>query len=528
MQFISRFALVLLALFTSLSTRAATAEVEAFLASTDALLMRYADDGRIDYAALQQSGAHLPLVAQIAATPLDQLQGAERKAFLINAYNVLVIAQVIEHYPLASVLDVKGFFDATKHDVGGKRITLNHLEKQLLLKPYGDARLHFALVCGATGCPPITSFAYVPDQLDAQLDRQTRLAVNDATFIRTADGEIELSQIFEWYAADFGGSKARVLDFINSFRQNPLAADRKVSYYRYDWSLNAGSARTGAIAQPQGEVNFSNATPASTGGVAAANSERYVVSSTIAKGTFELRNFNNLYSQTGAGERSTFFTTTTSVLYGLSDRINVGVEGRYRRVRYDLDGDPASNFSVFRRAGAEGFREGLTGVGPKVRIAPFASLENFSIQSTYLFATSDDGTGQLRNQGFLDFDGDTWITQFFNDFSVGSRWSVFTEVDLTIEDIGNGEQGHLNRISTPVTGIVSFFPEPNTTLYVLGNYSPYLQSEFDFFYQVGAGAKYQITPRFEVELLATSFRNAFLLDVGGQASTVNLGVRVNL
>ena len=502
--------------------RAANAEASAFFASADAFFMRYADGGSVDYAALKRSGDHEALVAQIAATPLGSLRGDERTAFLINAYNVLVIEQAVAHYPLRSVLDVPDFFDAAKHDVGGERVTLNDLEKELLLKVTGDARLHFALVCGAVGCPPIISEAYAPTRLQAQLDRQARLALNDARFIRVSGERVELSQIFEWYASDFGGSKAAVVAYVNGFRQNPLPAGAKVGYYRYDWSLNGGSARAGAVPEASG------ASPAAPGGAAAANSARYVVSSTIPAGTFEIKNFNNLYSQDAAGERSTFFTTTTSVLYGLTDRINVGAEGRYRRVRYDASDDPAGNFSVFRRRGAEGFREGLTGVGPKVRIAPFAALENFSVQSTYLFATSDDGTGALREQRFLDFDGDTWITQFFNDFSVGSRFSVFTEVDLTLEDIGASDEGHINRFSTPVTGIVSFFPEPNTTLYVLGNYSPYFQEDFDFFYQVGAGAKYQITPRFEVELLATSFRNAFILEAGGTANTVNLGIRVNL
>jgi hypothetical protein len=162
------------------------------------------------------------------------LQGNERKAYLINAYNLLVINEALEHYPLKSVLDVSGFFDGKKQQVGGRSLTLNQLEKDLLLKNFPDARLHFVLVCGALGCPPITSFAYQPATLESQLDQQTRKALNNASFIRVSEGgqSVGLSQIFSWYANDFGGSKANVLSFINKYRKSPIPADAKVSLLR--------------------------------------------------------------------------------------------------------------------------------------------------------------------------------------------------------------------------------------------------------------------------------------------------------
>ncbi|MEM9929134.1 MAG: hypothetical protein AAF840_04910, partial [Bacteroidota bacterium] len=129
---------------------------------------------------------------------------------------------------------------------------------------------------------------------------------------------------------------------------------------------------------------------------------------------------------------------------------------------------------------------------------------------------------------FTDWNNPTWFTQVFNDFSIGSNFSFFTEVDLVWEDIGNTEEGSLNRFSTPITGIFSYFPTPKTTLYGLASYSPFWQENFDYFYQLGAGAKYQFTPKFELELLATAFDNQFLNSVNGNAGTVNLGLRFNL
>lgn len=488
----------------------------AFFADTDALLSRYVQNGRVDYQGLKTSGALTPLIEEISSANLATLKGNERKAYLINAYNLLVIQQALDNYPLKSVLDVKGFFDGKKHAVGNRQLTLNQLEKDLLLKEFKDARLHFVLVCGAAGCPPIISEAYRPNELEAQLNRQTRRALNNATFIRVNGEQAQLSRIFEWYAGDFGGSKANVLSFINKYRKTAIPANAKVSYYEYDWSLNSNNGRAAADLPAGGGSG-----PAPAGGN---NASRYVVSSTIPTGTFEVKVFNNLYSQEAAGERSSFFTTSTSVLYGLTDRINVGFDLRYRRVRYDEAGT-ASNFDVLG-SGGNFSRAAVTGIGPKVRIAPFNQLPYFSIQSAYWLPTADNLSGAEGGR-FTEFDGGIWFTQVFNDFPIGSNFSFFTEVDVVLEDIGAQEDGHINRFSTPLTGIFSYFPNPKTTLYGLASYSPFWQENFDYFYQLGGGAKYQFTPDFELEILVTAFDNQFLSSVSGNASTVNLGARFN-
>ncbi len=505
-------------------TTTVSAQVESlapFYENTERLLNRFVDDGKVDYAALKKSGSVTKIVEQIATADIESLGSLEKEAFLINAYNVLVIDQVLLNYPLASVLDVNSFFDAKKVTVAGKKLSLNTLEKEYLLKEYKDPRLHFVLVCGALDCPPIIAKPYLPGTLDAQLAQQTRLAVNDQQFLRTTAEGVELSQIFNWYATDFGGGKKEVVNFINSFKQTPVSANAKVSYYDYNWALNQGGNRSGSISPNAQGLEASS--PA--GG---ANASRYVVSSTIAKGTFEFKLFNNLYSQDAAGERASFFSSTLSALYGLNERINVGFDARYRRVRYDQDGE-TNNLAVLSSPGPNSeFRQGLTGFGPKVRIAPILAAPNFSVQSTYLFSTQDDASGQANGQRFIDFDGDTWITQLFNDFTIGNSFSVFTELDFILEDIGSADKGRINRFSTPVTGIFSYFPNSKTTIYGLGSYSPFWQTDFDYFTQIGAGVKYQFTPKFELELLATSFSNPFISDAGGSASTVNLGLRFNL
>lgn len=491
-------------------------DAASFFDRADIFFKTYVQADAVRYRAIQENATDLQqLVGEIAQMNVEELDTDTKKAFYINAYNLLVIQGVLENDPLVSVQQVSGFFDQKNYTVGGKRISLNELEKQWLLAAYQDARLHFVLVCGAVGCPPITNFAYQPAQLEAQLEQQTRLALNNPTFIRVspASKQVALSQIFEWYSTDFGGSKQSALKFINRYRTDSIPSDYEIRFYDYDWSLNEIKTEI-----PQTDVQKSN------------NDYRYVVSSTIAPGTTETKIFNNLYTQTTGPrgsdriERTNFFTTFVSSLYGVSKRFNVGLELRYRQVTSDRL--PASPLKVFQVDPSPTDRLGLTTIGPKIRYAPTAQLPHFSIQSAFWIPLRNDWEG-TPERPYLDWNNPTWWTQFFNDFSIGDRFAVFAEIDALWEDIGKSERGALNRFSTPATLIGSYFPNPKTTVYVLTNYSPYWSPELSYFWQAGLGAKYQFTPKFEIEALYTYFTNEFLNDINGRASTFNLGIRFN-
>ena len=259
------------------------------------------------------------------------------------------------------------------------------------------------------------------------------------------------------------------------------------------------------------------------------NDWRYILSSTIPKGGIEAKVFNNLYTQqTGAivGEltdRATFFTTSVSFLYGLNNRFNAGFDLRFRGVRNASL--PDSPFKVLNFENTEAARSGITSFGPKVRFAPFISIPKLSVQSSYAFPIGDNLSGistPTETKPYIDWDGGTWWTQVFNDFSIGAKFALFTELDFLLEDIG---KDRLNRFSTPVTVIFSYFPVKNVTLYGLAGYTPYWQDDFDYFAQAGLGGKYQFSKQFEIELLYTYFTNEYLQFIEGKAATFNIGFR---
>lgn len=235
----SIFSLVLGLLLSQLAV--AQAVVPAFFTKADAFLKKnVTTTGGVDYDGLRSSRAEMDaLVKDIATFPLASQTAASKKAFYINAYNILTIFNVVNHMPLAKPTDVAGFFDKITFNVAGEQLTLSDIENKKIRPVYNDARVHFALVCAGRGCPPLLNAAYMPGTVDAQLDARTKLAVNDAnwTKVNASSSTIQLSEIFKWYEADFT-AKGGALAFVNQYRTTKVPTTYRVSFYTYDWTLN--------------------------------------------------------------------------------------------------------------------------------------------------------------------------------------------------------------------------------------------------------------------------------------------------
>lgn len=202
----------------------------------DFLKKRTNGAGLVDYKSIYKNPEDLEhLLLEIASA--EPLEGGFEKAFLINTYNLFVIKAVIDNYPVESPLKVDGFFDEQTFNLRGSLVTLNQLEKEILMKQFPDARLHFVLVCAAKGCPKLASFAYNGKELEEQLESQTRAVINDSEFIHLSGPNAQVSQIFDWYAADFGG-KDQVIPFIQKYLLKKVKLNPSYSFYEYDWSLN--------------------------------------------------------------------------------------------------------------------------------------------------------------------------------------------------------------------------------------------------------------------------------------------------
>lgn len=226
---------------TSLSLMAYQQEITTLNKEADVFLKKYVLDGKVDYERLKNNFEEVDkLYKSLASVNISELTKNEIKALYINAYNIIVIRQITEYYPLKSALDKNGFFDKVKHNVGGEMLTLDQIEKGKVIIPFRDPRVHFAFSCAAIGCPELANFAFTADKLDAQLDERTSNSINNPDFIKVKSGEnlVELSMIFKWYERDFKMKADDVMAYINLYRENKIPSNYNIDHYAYDWSLN--------------------------------------------------------------------------------------------------------------------------------------------------------------------------------------------------------------------------------------------------------------------------------------------------
>ncbi len=221
----------------------------------DGLLKRYVKTGLVNYLGIQAERDVLDAyVSRVGAVDITELPTREaRMAFWINAYNACVFKGVLDRYPLTSVKEVSGFFDGIRYHVAGRDLTLNEIEQEA--RAFGDWRVHFAVVCASSSCPPLRPEAYDPARLDAQLTEQTTQFLRDMQRGLRVEGQtLWLSKIFDWYAGDFVPSaslglwhhhvtSASLVSTIGPYlgvavaeilRTQPL----QVKFSNYDWSLN--------------------------------------------------------------------------------------------------------------------------------------------------------------------------------------------------------------------------------------------------------------------------------------------------
>ena len=216
-------------------------------AAFDALLGKYVRNGRVNYSGFGSDAAFNQFVASLEGADPSSMSKDEALAFWINAYNALVIRNVLDHPGTKNPLDVKGFFDGIAFNVAGRRLTLNDIENKVIRPTYNEPLIHFGLVCAAVSCPPLIPNAYtgVDVRTTLRANAEKYLADTKQNRFDAATGTLWVSKIFEWYIADFGNSQDGIVEFVRRFGPADLvsklesAANVKVKYNEYDWSINA-------------------------------------------------------------------------------------------------------------------------------------------------------------------------------------------------------------------------------------------------------------------------------------------------
>ena len=197
--------------------------------------------GLVDYQSLSQNQGRLnSLVSQIATYNPHDSSRNHQTAFYINAYNVLVIKQIADNYPIKKPIDVDGFFKKNTFNVAGETLTLDQIEFDKLFRPTRDPRIHFALGCGARSCPFLYDNAFYPDKLEEQLEFRAQLIIDRPNYVHVDDQnqKVTLNKIFDWYKDQFVFTGGTLIKYVNKYRFYKVPETYEVSFQEYDWTVN--------------------------------------------------------------------------------------------------------------------------------------------------------------------------------------------------------------------------------------------------------------------------------------------------
>jgi hypothetical protein len=166
----------------------------------------------------------------------------KQRAFWINAYNAYTIKIIIENYPLKSIMDIKqegnSAWKIPFAKVGNKIYTLDYIEHKILRKTVFDPRIHVGVNCASGSCPKLSNIAFTEENIDSELSRLMKDFINDSSRNKISKETLEISSIFDWFKDDFTKKKS-LIAYLNTYSKTKINANAKISYLKYDWSLNS-------------------------------------------------------------------------------------------------------------------------------------------------------------------------------------------------------------------------------------------------------------------------------------------------
>ena len=258
------------------------------------------------------------------------------------------------------------------------------------------------------------------------------------------------------------------------------------------------------------------------------NIQEYTPSKLLSKGQWDIKWFNNLYTQTKSTfssdkeARQTFFTSSIDVFTGVSDSNSFNL-GLLIEIRSNVIGGRDA-LDVFKFDGdANTARSGITSFAPAIKFNPIKSVSNFTVQTAFHIPLVDNET---ENGVFLDQKGFTFQNRFFYDYNFpGDKWQLFTELN-TEYHFGKKANSFANNSLSLTPGVfLSYFPSQKFTILALVQHSQRIDTGNDFsqdFTAVGGGAKYQLSKTLNIETLYTNFVRG---NNTGLGQTFNIGLR---
>ncbi|EDY87638.1 conserved hypothetical protein [gamma proteobacterium HTCC5015] len=209
------------------------------------------DRHNLDYAAVSPRD-HQSLkdyLSALQSVKVTQLRRSEQLAYWVNLYNAQLASVILDAYPVDSVqdIDLSGLFsngpwDAVLLEIEGEPITLNDIHHRILRPIWRDPMIHYALSCGAIGCPNLAQEAYTANNSRGLMSEAAFEFINHPRGIAfREDGTVSISSLYHWYAEDFSEGEP-LFDHLRQYALPSLARRLQSIDHsdaeHFDWQLN--------------------------------------------------------------------------------------------------------------------------------------------------------------------------------------------------------------------------------------------------------------------------------------------------
>ena len=145
-------------------------------------------------------------------------------------------------------IDIAGFkvsFEDVEHGVLRKGATIwskgavrIRLFRKKFIRKYHvktvDYRIHFALNCGATSCPPVVAFQ--TELVNQQMDDNSDFYLNKEAEYKPEEEAVYVPAIMNWFSADFGGNDGK-REILKKFGVIPQDSNPSIKKKEYDWTI---------------------------------------------------------------------------------------------------------------------------------------------------------------------------------------------------------------------------------------------------------------------------------------------------
>lgn len=221
------------------------------------ILTRYLHPGadgltRFDYAALKASESGTAnlgkYIDHLASQKPSTMSPNDAIAYWANLYNALTVQVVAENYPVNSIRKIKSGYRAGPWKrklvtVEGRELSLDNIEHDIMRPTYQTPMVHYMVNCASIGCPNLKTTPWSSANLAATQEAAARAYINSPRGTKFSNGRLQVSSIYKWFKADFGGNTAGVLAHLRQYADAELLAQldgrKKIDKYTYDWDVNA-------------------------------------------------------------------------------------------------------------------------------------------------------------------------------------------------------------------------------------------------------------------------------------------------